>query len=162
MKQKETRSVPAADREERLRSKHQQSLNEMMLVLFDLNTERKRLKTVLNCMTSGVMVTNEHLEIVLHNPAFIKLMDIREEIQMPVPVHRIIQDACLIDALRKIQSGAFDMDASISQEIRTQSRVLRTVSAPALGPDRNVFWTVTGAVTLFEDITAFKQLNQMK
>jgi len=36
------------------------------------------------------------------------------------------------------------------------------LSAPVLGPERNVFWIVAGAVTVFEDITASKQFDQMK
>ena len=31
-----------------------------------------------------------------------------------------------------------------------------------LGPHKNVFWKKVGAVTVFEDITAFKQLDQLK
>ena len=151
-----------AVKEKGLRSPWQQSQDELVRTLFDLNTEKKRLKTVLNCMTSGLMVTDEALNVVLHNPAFIRLMEIPEEIQTPVPVTQIIHDESLINTLRKIQDGACAMDEAISQEVRTGIRVLRAVSAPALGPDRNVFWRITGAVTVFEDITVFKQLDQMK
>ena len=146
----------------RQRDQWQQSQDELVQTLFDFNTEKKRLKTVLNCMTSGVMVTNQNLNVVLHNPALMRLMGITEEIKNPVPVPRIINDESLINTLHKIQSGACAIDESISQEIHAGTRVLRAVSAPALGPDRNVFWTITGAVTVFEDITAFKQLDQMK
>jgi len=151
-----------AVKEKGLRSPWQQSQDELVRTLFDLNTEKKRLKTVLNCMTSGVMVTDETLKVVLHNLAFIRLVDIREELQTPVPVTQIIRDESLVNTLRKIQAGACGMDESLSQEVRIGTRVLRAVSAPALGPDRNVFWRITGAVTVFEDITAFKQLDQMK
>ncbi len=154
--------LPAVDEENRLRDQYLQSQDEMVRALFDLNTEKKRLKTVLNCMTSGVMVTNEHQEVVLHNPALLRLMEIREEIRTPAPMNRIIHDEGLIDTLRKIQSGACKMDESISREIRAGAKVLRAVSAPALAPDRNVFWRIAGAVTVFEDITTFKQLDQMK
>jgi signal transduction histidine kinase len=162
MNRQETMIVPAVDEEDELRDRYLQFQDEMVQALFNFNTEKKRLKTVLNCMTSGVMVTNEDLEVVLHNPAFMRLMEIRGEIQTPVPVTRIIHDESLINTLRKIQDGGCAMDESMSQEIRTGTRVLRAVSAPALGPDRNVFWRIAGAVTVFEDITAFKQLDQMK
>jgi len=155
-------TFPSADDEKRPMDRRHQSQDELVRTLFDFNTEKKRLKTVLNCMTSGVMVTNEDLNVVLHNPAFIRLMEIREEIQTPVPVTRIIQSESLVNTLRKIQGGACAIDESISQEIRIGTRVLRAVSAPSLGPDRNVFWRIAGAVTVFEDITAFKQLDQMK
>jgi len=154
-------TVPAVN-EKGLRDPRQESQDELVRALFDFNTEKKRLKTVLNCMTSGVMMTNQNQEVVLHNLALMRLMEIREQIQTPLPVDRIIHDESLLNTLRKIQSGACAMDESMSQEIRTGTRVMRAVSAPALGPDRNVFWKIVGAVTVFEDITAFKQLDQMK
>jgi signal transduction histidine kinase len=39
---------------------------------------------------------------------------------------------------------------------------LRTLSAPALAPDKNVFWAIAGTITVVEDISAFKELDQMK
>jgi signal transduction histidine kinase len=50
----------------------------------------------------------------------------------------------------------------ISQDIRVGNKILRAITAPNLEPDRHVFWAVSGAVTVLEDITAFKQLDQMK
>lgn len=42
---------------------------------FDLNAEKKRLETIINCMANGVIVTNRNMEVVLHNPAFMRLME---------------------------------------------------------------------------------------
>jgi signal transduction histidine kinase len=44
----------------------------------------------------------------------------------------------------------------------TAGRVLRAITTPTLGPDRNVFWAVAGAVTVLEDITVYKDLDRMK
>jgi two-component system phosphate regulon sensor histidine kinase PhoR len=162
MNHTETITVSPVDDKGMPMDQWQRSQDELVRALVDLNTEKKRLKTVLNCMTSGVMMTNQDQEVVLHNLAFMRLMEIHEEIQTPLPVDRIIHDESLLNTLRKIQGGACAMDESMSQEIRTGTRVLRAISAPALGPDRNVFWRITGAVTVFEDITAFKKLDQMK
>jgi len=162
MKHKETMTVPAVDDGKRERDQWQQSQDELVRALFDFNTEKKRLKTIINCIADGIMVTNRNLEIVLHNPALMRLMEISEEMKNPIPVVRIINDESLIDTLKKIQNGKCAIDESISQEINVGTKALRAISAPALGPDRNVFWTVAGAVTVFEDITVFKQLDQMK
>ncbi|MBL7175037.1 MAG: response regulator [Desulfobacteraceae bacterium] len=136
--------------------------NENIRNLYDLNLEKSRLKTIINCMANGVMVTNSNLEVVLHNPALMRLMEISEEVENPIPVTRIINDDSLIETLKNIQRGESREDEFISQEIHAGNNVLRAISAPALGPDRNVFLTVVGAVTVLEDITAFKQLDQMK
>jgi signal transduction histidine kinase len=64
--------------------------------------------------------------------------------------------------LKKIQRGECLIDEFTSQEVNTGTKALRAISAPALAPDRNVFWKIAGAVTVFEDISAFKQIDRMK
>jgi len=126
--------------------------------LYDLNLEKSRLKTMINCMANGVMVTNRNLEVVLHNPALMRLLEISGEIENPISISRIIKNDSLITTLKQIQYGEFSRDESISQEIEAGKNVLRAISAPALGPDNDV----VGTVTVLEDITAFKQLDEMK
>ncbi len=126
--------------------------------LYDLNLEKSRLKTMINCMANGVMVTNRNLEVVLHNPALMRLLEISGEIENPISISRIIKNDPLITTLKQIQYGEFSRDESISQEIEAGKNVLRAISAPALGPDNDI----VGTVTVLEDITAFKQLDEMK
>ena len=47
--------------------------------LYDLNLEKSRLKTIINCMANGVFVANRSLEVVLHNPALMRLLEISEK-----------------------------------------------------------------------------------
>ncbi len=126
--------------------------------LYDLNLEKSRLRTIINCMANGVMVTNRNLEVVLHNPALMRLLEISGEIKNPVSIHEIINNEDLISTLKQIQSGALDKQESISQEIKVGKNILRAISAPAFGPDNGV----VGTVTVLEDITAFKRLDEMK
>jgi signal transduction histidine kinase len=49
-------------------------------------------------------------------------------------------------------------DEVVIQEAAAGRKVLRAISAPLLGPEQSV----VGAVTVLEDITPFKQLDQMK
>ena len=126
--------------------------------LYDLNLEKSRLKTIINCMANGVMVTNRNMEVVLHNPALMRLLEISEKVENPIEVIRIIDNESLIKTLEKIQSGDSSADSFVSQEIRAEKNVLRAISAPALGPDDSI----VGTVTVLEDITPFKQLDEMK
>jgi two-component system phosphate regulon sensor histidine kinase PhoR len=130
--------------------------------LIDLNTEKKRLETIISCMANGVMVTNKHMEIILHNPALLRLLGISGDLTNPIALTQVLHDETLIEALKQIQSGEVPEKEFFSQEIHVGSKILRAISAPTLGPDRNVFWAVTGTVTVLEDVTAFKQLDQMK
>jgi two-component system phosphate regulon sensor histidine kinase PhoR len=126
--------------------------------LYDLDLEKTRLRTIINCMASGVMVTNRNLEVVLHNPALMTLLEISEEIENPISVDQIINDESLIATLTQIQAGESSKNEFISQEIGTGKKALRAISAPALGPDDGV----VGTVTVLQDISAFKQLDEMK
>jgi signal transduction histidine kinase len=126
--------------------------------LYDLNLEKSRLRTIINCMANGVMVTNRSLEMVLHNPALMRLLEVAQTIEDPIPLSMILKDQTLIDALVEIQEKDSSENEFLSQEIELGDRVLRAISAPALGPDREV----VGTVTVLENITAFKQLDRMK
>jgi two-component system phosphate regulon sensor histidine kinase PhoR len=126
--------------------------------LYDLDLEKSRLKTIINCMADGVMVTNRNLEVVLHNPALMRLLEISGKIENPVLVNQIIDDEALKNTLEGIQTSESARDEFVSQEISAGKMVLRAISAPALGPDDGV----VGTVTVLQDITAFRQLDEMK
>jgi two-component system phosphate regulon sensor histidine kinase PhoR len=110
--------------------------------LLELSTEKKRLETIISCMANGIMVTNKHLEVVLHNPALLRLLDVSGPVTNPFPVHAILQDEALIETLKKIQSGELFGKEFVAQEIRVGQRVLRAISAPTLEPEHHVFWTI--------------------
>lgn len=145
-----------------LERKARQYQEEIVRNLLDLNTEKKRLETIFNCIANGIMVTNKDFEIVLHNPALSRLLDLSGPIEGPMPVSEVIKDGSFIETLKRMQRGESGRREFISQEIQVGGRILRAISAANLEPDRHVFWTVSGAVTVLEDITAFKQLDQMK
>lgn len=130
--------------------------------LYDITLEKSRLKTIINCMANGVMVTNRNMEVVLHNPALMRLLNISRNVTDPFPIQEIIDNRELIDTITHIHNGKVEENEFISQEICSGDNTLRAISAPALGVDRHVFLIVVGAVTVLEDITTFKHLDQMK
>jgi two-component system, OmpR family, phosphate regulon sensor histidine kinase PhoR len=136
--------------------------DEIVQNLLELNTEKKRLETIFNCIADGIMVTNKNLEIVLHNPALSRLLELSRPIEAPVPVTEVLADPQFIETLKKIQEKGSGPKEITTQEIQVGKRTLRAVSAPNLEPERHVFWAVSGAVTVLEDVTTFKRLDQMK
>jgi two-component system phosphate regulon sensor histidine kinase PhoR len=126
--------------------------------LYDLRIEKSRLRTIINCMGNGVMVTNRNLEMVLHNPALARLLEISRKIENPVPAVEIFLESPLLKTLEQIMSGDSREEQAVIQEISAGKNVLRAISAPLLGPDGRVM----GTVTVLENISAFKQLDQMK
>jgi two-component system phosphate regulon sensor histidine kinase PhoR len=155
-------TIERALEKKRLEEQAKQLQEETVRNLLELNTEKKKLETIIHCLANGVIVTNKNMEVILHNPALLRLLGISEEIQNPVPVSEIIRDNALIETLYQIQEGKIAEQELVSQEIFLGTRVLRAISAPALASDRNVFWAIAGAVTVLEDITPFKELDRMK
>ena len=151
-------TITRAAEKRRLEQKAKQFKEENIRNLYDLNLEKSRLKTIIKQMANGVMVTNRNLEVVLHNPALMRLMEISEEVENPAPIGKIIHEESLVETLKQILSGESPEEESVSQEINVGAKALRAISAPALGPNR----AVAGTVTVLEDITAFKQLDEMK
>jgi len=150
-------TIKRASEKRALERKAKQFEEENIKNLYDLTLEKSRLTTIINCMANGVMVTNRNMEIVLYNPALMRLLEISEHIDYPIPVNQIINDKNLIKALNDVQSAHSSESKAISQEIKLNKSTLRAISAPAYGPENSV----VGTVTVLEDITAFKDLDEM-
>jgi len=151
-------TVNRASEKRKLEQQARQYQEENLRNLYDLHLEKSRLRTMINCMANGVMVTNRSMEVVLHNPVLMQLLDIKEEMDAPVPISSITGDQSLIQTLESILEQHEGKSEWVSQEIQVGAKVLRAISAPALGPEGDVM----GTVTVLEDITPFKQLDQMK
>ena len=154
--------IRRAEDKRTLEQKDKISRDMIVRILHDLNAEKKRLKTIINCMANGVLVTNRNMEVVLHNPVVMRLMEMSERLTNPFPINSLINDESLINTLKQIVNEESPENEFVSQEISIGNNVLRAITAPSLAPDKDLFWTVDGAVTVLEDITAFKQLDQMK
>ncbi len=126
--------------------------------LYDLGVEKSRLRTIINCMGNGVMVTNRNLEVVLHNPALARLLEISRKIENPLPATEIFPENPLVKTLEQIMSAESGQEEAVIQEISVGKNVLRAISAPLLGPDDKGI----GTVTVLENVSAFKQLDRMK
>ncbi|MBW1921855.1 MAG: response regulator [Deltaproteobacteria bacterium] len=151
-------AVERAGEKRRLELKARQYEKENIRNLYDLHLEKSRLRTIMNFMANGVMVTNRNMEVVLHNAALMQLMGLTERKKNPFPVSEILQDQELIETIRDIQQGDPAEHRSISLETRAGNNVLRAISAPALDGEGDI----VGTVTVLENITAFKQLDRMK
>ncbi|MGD8504859.1 MAG: response regulator [Syntrophobacterales bacterium] len=126
--------------------------------LYDLATEQSRLRAIVNCMADGVLVTNRELEVVLCNPALMRLMELSPPPAQPAPLADFLNDDILIEALCKPLARASNETVFISQELQRGQTHLRAVSAFIYGPDRQVL----GTVTVLHDITSLKEIDEMK
>jgi signal transduction histidine kinase len=127
--------------------------------LYDLSVEKSRTRTIVDCMADGVMVTNRDLEIVLYNPALVRLFEFRAPPAGPPALQDCIADESLLNALRSILDSDCDGGGGqIAGEFSRGDRHIHSLSAPVPGLDG----LVIGTVTVFQDVTVFKQLDEMK
>lgn len=126
--------------------------------LYDLAMEKSRIRSIINCMADGVMVTNRDLEIVLHNPALTRLLELPASLEEPVVLMECINDVDLRQGLDCILNAGGMEAGLISRELHRGNKHLRALSAPVPGLDGQVL----GTVTVFQDITTFRQLDEMK
>ncbi|MGA2401418.1 MAG: ATP-binding protein [Syntrophobacteraceae bacterium] len=126
--------------------------------LYDLSVERGRTRTIINCMVDGVLVTNRDLEIVLHNPALMRLFEFPRPLDKPSALRNCIADEDLEKDLRGILDSRCEDAMQVSREFCKGDKYIRKVSAPIPGSDNHVL----GTVTVFQDVTLFRQLNEMK
>jgi signal transduction histidine kinase len=127
--------------------------------LYSLALEQSRLHTVVNCMADGVLVTNRECEVVLCNATFRQLLGAEAPLPQPGPLATYLDDAALQKTISSLITED-DPDAGrfVAQELCRNRIHLRALSAPFAGPDGRVL----GTVTVFHDITQFKELDEMK
>ena len=126
--------------------------------LYDLSVEKSRIRTITNCMADGVLVTNRYLEIVLHNPALMRLFGFPESLPEPCELPGDIAAENLKKDLKAILDSRCEEGGQISREFCLGDKYINAVSAPIPGMDNQI----VGTVTLFKDVSVYKQLSEIK
>jgi two-component system phosphate regulon sensor histidine kinase PhoR len=127
--------------------------------LYTLAMEQSRMHTMINCMADGVLVTNRNLEVVLINRALQELLYLDQNLPLPGPLTTYLDDAALVDTIRSLLAGAAEEpEKCLFQELSKGRTFLRVLTAPFHGPDQEVL----GTISVFHDVTHFKELDEMK
>jgi two-component system, OmpR family, phosphate regulon sensor histidine kinase PhoR len=151
--------VRRALEKQRLQEQARQLQEEQTRNLYNLALEQSRMHTIVNCMADGVLVTNREAEVVLCNTTLKQLLSLEDPLPRPGPLEIYLDDASLKEAIEKLLSALpGEPRKCISQELAGNRAILRALSAPIAGLDKQVL----GTVTVFHDITSFKELDEMK
>ena len=127
--------------------------------LYNLAMEQSRMHTIVNCMGGGVLVTNREGEVVLCNSTLMQLLGVEAPPPNPGPVQAYVGDRDFQVAIESLlMEGNPSEVRFISQELCQNHLHLRALSAPFFGPDSQVL----GTVTVFHDVTHFKEIDEMK
>lgn len=127
--------------------------------LLELAAEKGRLRTIIDCMADGVLVCNAEQQLVLHNPAALKVLVPPFPDQGP----RQVAEAVKCEELVQMIVEASQQPKRLSREVRwadppQEQWVLANV-APVVDEDSKQF---LGTVTVLRDITELKRVEQVK
>jgi two-component system phosphate regulon sensor histidine kinase PhoR len=129
--------------------------------LRDVATEKSKLRTIINCMSDGVLVCDRDKSVVLANPAASRMLKIAEtsllgsylgQCNLPPPLSMTIEESL------KMKEGGY---TSVTQELsigESGKIFIRAHTAPV----RNDLGETMGSVTVLQDISHLKELDQMK
>lgn len=144
----------------RLQMETEKLERERQRTLMDLGMEKSRIRTIIESLPNGLLVTNPKGQVVLMNPAFKNLFGISSGTPVNKPVNSYIPDEELCRLVMDISKGRYiDYGDIPTYEFSLgPDKYLLARSQPVLG-ERN---ECLGAVVTFEDITAMKVLDRLK
>lgn len=122
--------------------------------LREIAQEKSKIKTIIQCMADGVLVTDHEGNIVLYNPAFLRLLKC-ENLAAPggEDFMKIKGWRDLRERIKEVEEGT-----SISLEIGHEEKTLMAHVAPVRSEDGEFL----GTVTVLRDISMLKAMEQMK
>lgn len=130
---------------------------EKALDLEAIAEEQSRLRSVFACMEEAILVTNREGTVVLHNPVAIRVLELQTDPVIGKPLSASLSDASAVEMVAEaVRSGATVMREFMPGTI--SKLWLRAHCAPV----RTAAGKVLGSVTVFEDITTHKRVDQLK
>lgn len=128
--------------------------------LFDLDTEKSRIHTIMESLPNGVVVTNTEGQVVLMNPAFKQLFDLKPDQNPGSKIDDYVPDRELCDLVKEISQGKHvDYDDIPTYEFAlSEDKYFMAQAQPVLGEKKECL----GAVVNLVDISAMKALDMLK
>ncbi len=136
---------------QRLRQERERSL-------LEIAQEKGRLRAVIQCMVDGVLVTNRDGQLVLYNPAAVRMLHFQDAPAIGTPIAECRLPEQLVPLILCPYGSESDRCAMLSQEIAAGESVL--MANVAAIPDES--GAAIGSVVVLRDITALKELDRLK
>jgi len=152
--------VNRASEKVRLKAAAKKLTEEQQRTLFDLVTEKSRIRTVIESLPNGLVVTNNTGQVVLMNPAFRQLMDLNADCELGQHIEAYINDPGLCELILDISKGKhIDFEDIPSYEFALENETyLMAEAQPVIGERSECLGSVVNLV----DITAMKVLDRLK
>ena len=126
--------------------------------LKDIESEQSRVRTIMNSMACGILVTDNEKNLVLINPMAPQMLDLKTDSPLGRPMDHVVFQPQLVEMVGQL----FNEDESytaLEQEIKISDNLwIRARSAPVRDSESSIL----GSVTVLADITHMKEMDRMK
>jgi two-component system phosphate regulon sensor histidine kinase PhoR len=126
--------------------------------LRDVATEKSKVRTIVNCMADGILVTDREGRTVLTNPAAGRMLGIETTACLEKPLRETVEHAKLIEAVAEVVEPENPEVTTISQDLQIGDSLIRAHTAAVKSEGGEVL----GTVTVLEDMTYLLELDRMK
>lgn len=130
--------------------------------LLELASEKSKMHAIINSMADGVFVVNKENQLVLWNPAFIRMLNINGQIEPGKSVEEIITNERLLNVIKKAYTPDSSRYTTITEEIDLPPPEAKSlmVNVSIIRDDESN--QELGLVGTLRDITRLKELDKLK
>ncbi len=125
--------------------------------LLDLNIEKSRLKTIINSLNEGVIVTNTKAELVLYNHSICHLFNLSQD-KIGKPVSELISDNSITEQIQNVLNESTQSAHGLSKNIKIEDKIYLVDTTLVYDESKSVI----GSATVFRDISEEKKIEQLK
>jgi PAS domain S-box-containing protein len=129
--------------------------------LLEVASEKSKLHTIVNSMADGIIVINREHQLVLWNPALIKMLNLNVKLEPGKDIDEIIREKHLIEVINKAFSPDSSQYTVFSEEIELTGAESKTLMVNVAGV-RDEKGRDLGVVSTFRDITRLKEVEEVK
>ena len=134
--------------------------------LRDISDTRSRLRTLVNCLSDGVMCINRQNRVVLANPAFLKMAGSGgSESAVGRPMAEVVdneQIIALIDEAMALDAAGAATELAGEVSLRNGGELGEKILSVRCMPFNDGAGNHIGLITVLHDITALKLMDRMK
>ena len=132
--------------------------------LLEVASEKSKLHTIVNSMADGILVINREHQLVLWNPAVLKMLNVRgrvDESGVGMDFQKALKQQDLIDVINKAFSPDSSQYTIISEEVVLAGETPKTLMVNVAGV-RDERGENLGVVCTFRDISRLKEVEEIK
>ncbi len=129
--------------------------------LLEVANEKSKLHTIINSIADGILVINREHQLVLWNPAAIKMLKITGQPEAGKEIAGVVEEGDLIKVIDRCFSPESSQYTTISEEIVLPPPVKKTLMVN-VSKVRDEKGMDLGVVSTLNDITSLKEINEIK